>query len=658
MKRRAVLKAAAAGVALSALPRTSFARGPLPPHRRVDRAIVLGFDGMDPELIKRYAAAGHLPTFAKLIARGQLRKLGTTTPPHSPVAWSSFISGTNPGGHGIFDFIHRDPSTFTPFMSTSRAYDGSRRLDLGRFSIPLDSGRFELRRRGPTVWKELARADVPTTVFQIPGNFPVEDEEGARVISGMGTPDLLGSYGTFTLFSELPVPGAADFTGGRVQRIRLRDHQGSFPLEGPPHPLRADKKPLSVDFTIKRDPWEQRAQVSFGGTTHILKEGEWSPWMPIRFEVIPMFSSLAGMVRCYVKRVHPDLQIYVSPINVDPTEPVMPISTGDSFSQKLAANIGRFYTQGFPADTKGLSHKVLSNGEFFEQSKLVVEENMMALRYLLEDQREGLLYFYFSSVDQNSHMMWRLMDPTHPLYEPNESPAVKGAFLYFYKRMDDALALALQHAGEGTPVIALSDHGFAPFTRELHLSRWLVESGFCKLSRPGAGSFFSNVDWDATTAYALGINGLYVNLKGRDRYGSVPLERYHEVREAVREKLLQVRDPKTGAPVVDVVFRREEIYSGPWVESAPDLIVGYARGYRSSDEAVLGTFPDQTVGDRTDLWAADHCINPAVVPGMLVSNWDWQGEGDIWDLAPSILDLFGVTQPTEMTGRNLRFMGA
>ena len=367
-----------------------------------------------------------------------------------------------------------------------------------------------------------------------------------------------------------------------------------------------------------------------------------------------MFKGVSGMVRFYAQEIHPGFKLYVSPINIDPLEPSLPISSPAGYSQQLAQAVGRFYTQGFPADTKGLSLGVLSDDEFFAQAKIVLEENLKMFEYQLARFHEGCFFFYFSSIDQSCHMLLRNMDPAHPLYDPNASPEVKNAVRYFYRQMDGVLRRALGKVDADTALLVLSDHGFAPFWREFHISSWLVDNGFTVLSDPrmrGEGEFYKYVDWEKTTAYALGLNGVYVNVKGREKYGSVPPEQAARVKAEVITKLKTVTDPRNGKPFLTDVYDSQRIYRGPFVAFAPDIVVGYQSGYRNSDEAVLGKFPKELVCDRTNKWASDHCLDPAVVPGIVLTNLHGVGSNPhIWDLAPSILGAFGVPKPPEMLG--------
>ncbi len=618
------------------------------------KVIVLGIDGMDPVLLKRFIARGEMPHFEKLLKSGHAGPLSTTMPPQSPVAWSSFITGTNPGGNGIFDFIHRDAEHFIPYLSTSRSYDSGKTLDIGQYAIPLKGGRVELLRRGPAFWTTLEENGIPASLFKLPANFPVEKSK-SRAVSGMGTPDLLGSYGTFTFYTDTRVPGAEKFTGGRVVSVDLDQHSVKTKLYGPPNSLRTDKRDTAVDIDIHRDPWQPVAGIRVQDKEIVLKQGEFSDWVPIKFELIPMFAGVSGMVRFYLQEVHPNFKLYVSPINVDPMDPTLPISNPASYSRELSQAIGRFYTQGFPEDTKALSNGVFDNEDFLKQSKLVLEERLKAFDHEFSRFQDGFFFFYFSSIDQNTHMMWRNMDPSHPLYEPSASREAKEAIYYFYKKMDGVLQQTMAKVDDRTTLMIMSDHGFAPFGREFHLSTWLVENGFTAVKDPDRmheGEFYDQVDWENTKAYVMGLNGIYINVRGREANGSVLMRDMDKVKQDIQQKLVDARDPESGQRMLTNVYDSREIYSGPYMGLAPDLVVGYQRGYRISDEAVLGKFPKGLVGDRTDKWAADHCMDPAIVPGVLLANKPVKPEKPaLLDMAPTILDAFGLPVPTEMEGK-------
>ncbi|MEJ2628230.1 MAG: alkaline phosphatase family protein, partial [bacterium] len=393
-------KAAAGLAAASHLGNTLFAT-PMIKNSKIDEKVfILGIDGMDPGLLHHFIQKGMLPNFKKFLRNNSYSPLRTTLPPQSPVAWASFISGANPGVHGIYDFVHRDPAQFLPFLSTSRTYSPEKNINLGSWSIPLKSGKVELLRKGPTFWSELEKQDIPVLLYKLPANFPVTEGK-AKQISGLGTPDLLGTYGTFTLFTENRNENLENLGGGRIVQVQSHDHKFQCTLEGPSNPLNNKEETSHAIFKISRDPWNDTIKIDIQGKELILKKGEWTKWIPVEFTLLPVFASVHGMVRFYVQKVHPFLRLYVSPINVDPLHPDSPLSNPDDYSQKITKKIDRFYTQGFPEDTKALSYGIFSDEEFLTQSKSVLNERLQAFDYQLNHFDKGLFFFYFSSVDQN-----------------------------------------------------------------------------------------------------------------------------------------------------------------------------------------------------------------------------------------------------------------
>ncbi len=619
------------------------------------KVLVLGFDGLDPQILERLVKAGKLPNFKALMDSGDFRPLATSIPPLSPVAWANFITGMNPGGHGIFDFIHRDPQTMIPYLSTSRTEPAKRTLRLGSWVIPLSSGKITLLRQGKAFWQILEEQGIPTTIVRAPANFPPVKSK-VRQLSGMGTPDLQGTYGIFSFFTDDSIANYKVDSGGDLFPVRVVNHQVQAKLLGPGNSFRAGAPPSAVDFSVLVDPARPVAKIVIQDQQYLLKEGEWTPWIQIQFEMIPLLQSVPGMVRFYLKEAHPHFKLYATPINIDPSAPALPISTPEAYSRELFEEIGPFYTQGMPHDTKALSRGILDDGEFLQQAKIVFDEHMRLFEYELNRFKSGLLFFYTDRVDQLGHMFWRAMDPKHPLYDPGSKYA--HVIEETYKNMDMILGKALERLDSQTTLMVMSDHGFAPFYRAFNLNTWLKEQGYVKLvdkpAKDGA-EFFANVNWGETRAYGLGINGLYINLKGREPRGVVePGTERDSLLKEITEKLLAVRDPKTGEQVIRRVYRAEEVYSGPALQEAPDLIIGYSRGHRVSWESVLGKFSRTLFEDNTDKWSGDHAMAAELVPGVIVVNKKIKSSHPaLYDLAPTILKEFGISKGEGMVGKNL-----
>ncbi len=607
----------------------------------VRRVIVLGFDGMDYQLTRQLMSQGKLPNLQRLAESGGFAPLGTSIPPQSPVAWSDFITGMDAGGHGIYDFLHRDPLTLVPYLSTSRTVAPGRTIKLGRWQLPLSAGKVESLRHGVPFWEVLEQHGVPTTVIRMPANFPPSGS-ASRELSGMGTPDLLGSPGMFSFFTTAPERITEDVSGGSVYPVELIDQVFHGTLEGPPNPFSIQGDTLSTEFTVYVDAERPVAKIVLGGQEVLLREGEWSDWLEVEFELIPYLQTLNGACRFYLKQVHPEFELYVTPINLDPVRPAMPISTPSSFAAELARNTGRYYTQGMPEDTRALTSGVFDDADFLRQAALAAEENLRQYRYLLEHFESGFLFYYFGNLDQVSHMMWRTMDPDHPAHDPVADAPYRQVIEELYIEADAVVAETLRHLGDDETLIVMSDHGFTSWTRGFNLNTWLHQNGYIVLqdpSRQGDMEFFDNVDWSRTQAYSLGLNALYINVRGREGVGSVPVAQRRIVLDEIARGLLRFIDPKTGTPAITKVYRRDQVYQDRgYLDIGPDLIVGFAKGVRSSEGSALGTITSEIMVDNTGKWSGDHLMDHEAVPGVLLSNRPLRGDVmSLKDLAAVVL---------------------
>ena len=631
------------------------------------RVIVLGIDGLDHGLLERFMDEGRLPNFARLAREGDSAPLQTTMPPLSPVAWSTFITGLDPGGHGIFDFVHRDPATMQPVEPFYSISPPGRSLALGSWVLPLAGRDVTLYRRGQALWELLDAAGVDTTVFRMPVNFPPV-ESGGRSFAGMGTPDLLGTHGTYSFFTSAPPANEAGMTG-RIELVDVVDHRVSARLRGPPNPFRRLPAPrgpaaageseyeqpdMTVDFEVHIDRDAPAARLTVQETVLVLNEGEWSDWVRMEFEAAPAVA-VSALARFYLQRVRPVFRLYVSPLQIDPADPALPLSNPSAWARDLHDVLGPFYTQELPQETRAFSEGVLEAHEFREQAQLVYEERRRALDHLLDDFDEGLLFFYFSSVDQGSHMLYRYADPEHPFHEP-DAPLGDG-IRTLYEQMDEALGRVRRSVGDETTLIVMSDHGFAPFHTGVNLNTWLAEQGYVTLRNPAersGGPLFADVDWNGTRAYAFGLAGIYVNLRGREREGVVaPGAGHDRLLDEIERDLLALVDPRSGRHPVSLVYRTREEYGGPHLDLGPDLIVGYARGYRSSWESPLGEFSEEVFVDNEDPWSGDHQNDYRLVPGVLLTNRRITLDApSLADLTVAVLDEFGVAPLPEMVGRD------
>jgi predicted AlkP superfamily phosphohydrolase/phosphomutase len=333
----------------------------------------------------------------------------------------------------------------------------------------------------------------------------------------------------------------------------------------------------------------------------------------------------------------------------------MQLSTPGSWSHELCEELGYFYTQELPADTKALQEGILTGREFWQQTQMVYGERRRAFDHLIENFDEGFLFFYFTSVDQNSHMLWRYMDPDHPSFEEDE--LLRGGLETIYRELDEVVGRALQTVDDDTTFVVMSDHGFAPFYWQVNLNSWLLEKGYVTLRDPakrGKSIWFGNVDWTRTQAFAVGLNGLYVNLKGRERHGIVnPGREYEELLDRLETDLLELVDPRNEQQVVSLVVRSRRDLHGPLADDGPDMLVGYSWGYRSSWKSPLGEFPEELFLDNTKPWSGDHSMDYRLVPGVLIANRPITLDAPaLYDLTVAILDEYGIPKPKEMIGRD------
>ncbi len=651
------------------------------------KMLVLGIDGMDPTILQRLMEAGRMPNFKALAERGGFKSLATSMPPQSPVAWSNFISGSHPGTHQIYDFVHRVPNDpawpggVRPFQSISEVRPAEKTLmtgllgehwDIGPWRIPLAGATTQLLRRGPEFWDTLVAAGVQTTIYRLPANFPPPTKEPGsgrlQCICGMGTPDAHGGPGLFTFFG--PDPGR-EVAGGEFVQLQVRDNHAVADLPGPPNflarPIGEEPLPeMFVRFELDRDPERDVVRIQQGEQVVVLGSGEWSDWIPIAYETGFPASSLVNsvfptklpaMVRLYVQQVHPELRVYASPPNIDPRAQLNPISTPVSFGDDVARRSGRFYTTGIPEDTKALREGALNEDEFLQMVDLLIDERIAQYRDALARFDRGFLFYYFGHIDQLCHIFWRDTDPQHPGLKPGEAERYGGLIERIYVEMDALLGEALQVIDDNDVLIAMSDHGFSGFRRGFNLNTWLEQERFLSLksTTPRARALpipLMNVNFSRTRAYALGINCLYVNLQGREREGIVKPEDKRALLNDIAAKLLEVRDAD-GTAVVSKVYIVEDEYPNADMSVAPDILVGYAANYRGSWSTALGGHPAQLIEDNLDRWSGDHCIAAHIVPGVLLSNRKIAlDDPALTDLAPSILKMFGVGTPEGMHGRN------
>ncbi len=609
--------------------------------------IVIGLDGLDPRVAESLLDAGELPHLAKLRQAGGFSRVATTTPAQTPVAWSTFATGVNPGGHGIFDFLRRDPKNYRLDVALNRYEQPN------AFSPPKAVN----LRKGTTVWERLSVKGIPSSIVRCPCTYPPAPLEG-RLLSGMGVPDLRGGFGTATFYTS-----AENVSHGESEQIvRVApDASGSITthLIGPNHGR--DRSSLRHEVTIQLNRENGTAVLRSSGTPAelSLRRGEWSDWLRVKFKA-GLLQSIRGMVRFYLVEVGPTFQLYATPIQFDPEQPMFPISTPRAFAEELANDLGPYATAGMIEDHVGLSNGRFGEDAFLAQADDIWRERAGMMLHELDRFEEGLFFCLYDTPDRVQHMLWRFRDPSHPAnqgQEPNE--ALARAVEEQYRRADDVVGMALNYTDDETLLIAMSDHGFCGFRRGVDLNRWLLENGYLALKRGVSPSDptrdqFQDIDWDQTKAYAMGLGGIYLNIRGREGNGTVHEGDTAATRLEIADRLTGLLDPLDGGLAVRSVADRKDLYSGPSTEDAPDLFVNFSEGYRASWASTLGGMDSSLFQDNTKKWGGDHVVDPSLVPGSLFLNQPYRGEGArLVDLAPTILAALGVPGSPELEGRSL-----
>jgi predicted AlkP superfamily phosphohydrolase/phosphomutase len=619
---------------------------------RVRRVIVLGLDGQDPELTEQFMRDGLLPNFSRLMKAGSYRRLRTTLPAESPVAWSSFQTGCNPGKHRVFDFLVPNRHSYLPELCSARIEPPSRHLRLGRYRIPLGKPQIRFERKSQSFWKILGDYGVFSAVLRVPITFPPEKFRGV-LLSAMSVPDLRGTQGTFTYYSSDP-EDRGRFTGGVYAPVERVDGRVKGKIFGPPNPLREERGDLEVEFTVKSGADGQPWRLELDGRAYELLQGRFTPWVPVDFRA-GLGTRVRGMCRFLLKQTEPHFRLYMSPINIAPDKPVLPISQPFAYAVYLAKTQGPFSTLGLAEDTWALNERVLDETDFLAQTWSIHEERCRMFFDALAKTRRGAVVCVFDITDRLQHMFFRYLDPNHPANHGKDRERHRDAIRGMYCEMDRLVGKVMELTDERTALFVMSDHGFKPFRRGVNLNSWLHQNGFLSLvGHPTGEEWFRHVDWSRTQAYAVGLGGIYLNRIGREAAGIVHADEVAELKRRIREGLEALIDPVHDCRAVAQVYDTAEAYSGPYVKEGPDLIAGFSVGYRASWTCATGAVTTEVFEDNTRSWSGDHCMNPADVPGILFSNLQLpEGDPGIMDLGPTILDLFGVPVPEYCDGKAL-----
>jgi len=693
-----------------------------PAHAADPKVVILGFDGADAKLTEQWMDEGKLPNLAKLRGQGTFSPLRSTVPSQTPVSWSTFSTGLNPGRTSIFDFLKRDPANYRPTFAafdegkapflygkrnpvvfgalgfaalflvglvvlkvfrrrTRTALVGALVIGIlagggigwmAKLWLPVERPVAINRRQGDTFWKLLGEAGKRVKVMRVPVTFPPEPYPHGEMLSGLGTPDLSFRIGKpFYFTSELFWKPKGD-NEVSIDIVELIDNKGIIPAEiqGPPNKLFPGGPQyikIPITFTVAEDRKSMAIDVS--GSHFTMKPGEWSDWVRFVFPFNPVVK-LNGIGRFRLLSLEPEVRVYLSPIQFDPSAlpPILNVTYPRSFAAQLVDGLGLFKTIGWMIDTWSIKAGSIGEETFFQDVDYTVDKDVEMLDRMLAADDWDVYMHYFEFTDRVQHIMWRATDPKSPLYTEELHAKYGDSILKAYERMDAIVGHVMEKMPQGTQLFVVSDHGFSPWRRVMNYNTWLAKEGYLVLKGEtegranledlfDQGTFFQNVNWAKTRAYAMGLGDIYVNLKGREAQGIVePGADYDALIAEIRERLPAFVDPDTGEHPVAYVWTRDEAYGTYDPALIPDMFPSNSWGYRVGWQDALGIVAKNVTEPNLDVWSGDHCsVYPPLVDGILFSNLKLSTDPKPYmaDVMPTLLALYDVEPSTHLDGRDL-----
>jgi predicted AlkP superfamily phosphohydrolase/phosphomutase len=315
----------------------------------------------------------------------------------------------------------------------------------------------------------------------------------------------------------------------------------------------------------------------------------------------------------------------------------------------------------------------------------VVQGRVRAALQILEQCPTAFFAVVFVAPDRLQHFAWHYIERLIRQPETASADRVCQHVVAVYQEVDRAIGTLLKKRSKRTATIVMSDHGFCGLHTRVHLNEWLAQNGWLEFKqgamsvrqRAKRGRVFlkrllprrlllwgrralavtNTLAWERTLAYAgdASEGAVRVNVKGREPKGTVAAgESYHEVRSQIVDALIKLRDPRSGTPVMKGVYEREQIYHGPFLDLAPDIVLEPTEGYEITPEvAYEGSVFVDISDDGQGMHARDGVL---IAAGTGLRTTHDRGRAEIADVAPTILHLLGLPVPSEMDGRVLEAM--
>jgi predicted AlkP superfamily phosphohydrolase/phosphomutase len=517
---------------------------------------------------------------------------------------------------------------------------------------------YESRRKGESFWKVASDHGLHVKSLLVPFAYPAESlGEGSCELCGLDAPDIRGTQSTyFALSEDFTAPEAV--AGGMRLPIRFQNGQATIPIPGIAIPGKPDAW-AEAPVTLRVDRTAGKVAIEVQGQKATLAAGEWSEWLEWTFAISSQYS-VRAISRFHCMDAGKTVRLYMTCLQMHPRAPMAPISAPEGYAGELADRYGLFKTIGWAYDTKALQQHDLTEEIFLEDVRRTMAWDE---RLVLDEVDRGgfdLLVAGWTAPDRVSHLFWAYRDPKHPLYTEALAKKYGRVVEETYGKMDTIVGEVMQRLGEQDLLMLLSDHGFHSFRYGFGVNTWLVRNGYLTVkgqSDPATAftdqKYLRDYDWSKTKAYGIGLGMVFLNLKGREGEGVVDPSDAPALLAEIREKLLQVHDPKTG----DKVFSEVYLMGGSQGESAldaPDLQLAYAEGYQTAKASASGATPKNLFEPNLDAWSGEHAASdPHSTCGIFFANRPVSAEPALTDLGVTALGYLGVGPPKSFQGKPL-----
>jgi len=633
----------------------------IPAAAPAGRVVILGFDGVDPGIVDTMLEAGELPNLARVKAGGSYQELGSSSPPQSPTAWSSFATCKSPLNHGIYDFLKRDPKTYFPAPGFGRLHhaelDGN-----GAISQP---AYYENNRKGDSFWKVASDQGLKVKALLVPFAYPADNlSDECRMLCGLDVPDIRGTQSTYFALSTA-FSAEEQVAGGMRLPLPLQGGKATVQIPGLRKP--GGTEYIEVPLEVAVDTAGKSVSLTVQGATTTIKEGAWSDWVEWQFALSPSYA-VRAISRYFATEVGDTVRLYMTCLQFHPEAPYAPISSPGNFAAEIASRGGLFKTIGWAYDTKALERDDMTEAMFLED----VQRTMAWREQLVLDELDAgnfdLLVGAWTGTDRVAHMFWAYRDPKHPLYTEAGHKQYGRAVEDTYLKMDSIVGNVVQRLKDDDLLMIMSDHGFHSFRKGFSVNTWLVRNGYLTLTgQTDAATAFTDtkyfydrsargysVDWSKTRAYGLGLGMIFLNREGRERSGIVTDGEAAALIEEIKGKLMAVTDPETGDKVFRAVYTNASP-KGVATEDAPDIQLGYAEGYQTDKSSAAGAAPKELFSINDAKWSGEHASSDhEFTSGILFSNEKLKTGATLLDLGVTALETLGADVPADFEGNGLR----